>query len=287
MNREFYGKIVIEGEIEAVTGLHIGAQRDISEIGGIDNPVIKDPHTGLPYIPGSSLKGRLRSLFEIYVNSELNRLKSQYPGLKNYEKGSCRKEGKENCGKFFNRKLHNVWIHVCNTYEEARNCPVCRLFGASGKESNFPSRVIVRDAFLTEEWKEKWRRGEAITEAKIEVGIDRITSQANPRTTERVVAGAKFNFEIIYTVEDLNEVEDDLKHLLMSMLLLEDSYLGGSGSRGYGKVKFHIKRIAFKPREFYETGDEGEIKSIEKYENVRELLNNIKEIVSLIKPQGG
>lgn len=86
MNREFYGKIIISGEIEAVTGLHIGSQREVSEIGGIDNPVIKDPHTGLPYIPGSSLKGRLRSLFEIYVNTRLDELKSKYSSLSNYSR---------------------------------------------------------------------------------------------------------------------------------------------------------------------------------------------------------
>ncbi|WP_297499767.1 type III-A CRISPR-associated RAMP protein Csm3, partial [Thermococcus sp.] len=88
MDRHFYGKVVIRGRIKALTGLHIGSQRDVSEIGGIDNPVIKDPHTGLPYIPGSSLKGKLRSLFEVFTNSKLDEWKDKYPTLKNYSSGS-------------------------------------------------------------------------------------------------------------------------------------------------------------------------------------------------------
>ncbi|WP_456422691.1 type III-A CRISPR-associated RAMP protein Csm3 [Thermococcus sp.] len=255
MDRRFYGKLVLRGKIKAVTGLHIGSQRDISEIGGIDNPVIKDPHTGLPYIPGSSLKGRLRALFEILVNSQLNNLKEKYPSLSKYSPGSCRPKNEENCGKFFNKRINRGWIHVCPDYDTALNCPVCRLFGASGNESNFPSRVIVRDAFLTKEWQDRWRAGEPLTEAKIEVGIDRVTSQANPRTNERVVAGAEFKFEIIYNVEDLNQWKDDVKNLLTAMALLEDSYLGGSGSRGYGKVRFIFDSFEFRSIEYYRTGN--------------------------------
>lgn len=258
MDRHFYGKVVIRGRIKALTGLHIGSQRDVSEIGGIDNPVIKDPHTGLPYIPGSSLKGKLRSLFEVFTNSKLDEWKEKYPALKNYSSGSCRPLNEENCGRFFNKRINRGWIHVCPDYSTAINCPVCRLFGASGKESNFPSRLIVRDAFLAKEWEERWRAGEEITEAKIEVGIDRVTSQANPRTNERVVAGAEFDFEIIYNVEDSNQWEDDIKNLLTAMALLEDSYLGGSGSRGYGKVKFSFETFEFRSADYYRTGDEEE-----------------------------
>ncbi|WP_297504501.1 type III-A CRISPR-associated RAMP protein Csm3 [Thermococcus sp.] len=256
MNREFHGKLIIRGRIRAVTGLHIGAQREVAEIGGIDNPVIKDPLTGLPYIPGSSFKGKLRSLFEVLTNSKLDEWGDKYPSLKKYLPGSCRPVGEENCGKFFNKKINKGWIHVCPDYDSALNCPVCRLFGASGKESNFPSRLIVRDAFLTKEWENKWRDGEDITEAKIEVGIDRVTSQANPRTNERVVAGTEFDFEIIYNVEDLKQWEDDIKNLLTAMALLEDSYLGGSGSRGYGKVRFIFDSIEFRSADYYRTGQE-------------------------------
>lgn len=289
MNRPFYGKFAIKGKIKALTGLHIGSQRDVSEIGGIDNPVIKDPHTGLPYIPGSSLKGRLRALFEILMNSQLEELKAKYPSLSKYSPGSCRPENRENCGKFFNRKINNSWIHVCPDYSSAINCPVCRLFGASGKDSNFPSRVIVRDAFLTKEWEEKWRAGEELTEAKIEVGIDRVTSQANPRTNERVVAGAEFDFEIIYNVEKLDQWEDDVKNLLTAMALLEDSYLGGSGSRGYGKVRFEFDSIELRTPEYYRTGDETKKVVVDgaRGKSVSEVLKNFDELLSGVKDKLG
>jgi CRISPR-associated protein Csm3 len=90
-----------------------------------------------------------------------------------------------------------------------------------------------------------------LTEAKIEVGIDSVTSQANPRTTERVVADTEFEFEIIYNVEDLEQWKDDLKNILMAMKLLEDSYLGGSGSRGYGKIKFTFDTCEFRDVAYY------------------------------------
>ncbi len=288
MDRKFYGKLIILGKIRAITGLHIGSQRDISEIGGIDNPVIKDPHTGLPYIPGSSLKGRLRSLFEILANSKLEEWKGRYPSLTEYSPGSCRTEGRENCGRFFNKRINRGWIHVCQTYEAALNCPVCRLFGASGNESNFPARVIVRDAFLTDKWVERWKAGEEITEAKIEVGIDRVTSQANPRTNERVVAGTEFEFEILYTIEELSHWEDDLKNLLTSMVLLEDSYLGGSGSRGYGKVRFSFDSLEFRPVEYYRSGNMESIIRI----NVRdksavEVLGNFNDLFAEVERKLG
>ncbi|WP_457751606.1 type III-A CRISPR-associated RAMP protein Csm3 [Thermococcus sp.] len=288
MNRKFYGKIIIKGRIKAVTGLHIGSQKDISEIGGIDNPVIKDPHTGLPYLPGSSLKGRLRALFEVLVNSRLNELRERYPTLSKYSPGSCRPDNRENCGKFFNKKINRGWIHVCPDYNSALNCPVCRLFGASGNESNFPSRVIVRDAFLTEEWVERWKSGEELTEAKIEVGIDRVTSQANPRTNERVVAETEFEFEIIYNVERLDHWEDDVRNLLTAMALLEDSYLGGSGSRGYGKVEFEFDHIELRTPEYYRTGDDEEKITVEVGEKpVSEVLKEFDGLFSGVKSRLG
>ena len=59
----FIGKLILEGDLECQSGLHIGAGKGSLEIGGADNPVVKDAF-GLPYIPGSSLRGKLRSLLE-------------------------------------------------------------------------------------------------------------------------------------------------------------------------------------------------------------------------------
>ena len=224
MGAVILGKVIVRGKIRLKTGLHIGAQRETMDIGGVDNPVIKDPITGLPYIPGSSLKGKLRSLLERAKGLELNR----------------------NIG-----TMHNpIWIHACDkSYDEIKNCEVCRLFGTSGKEGdNYPARILVRDAILTEEFEKRW---EDIVEIKYETAIDRITSAANPRPMERVPPGVEFEFEIIYNVEDEETREQDLKNLFSAMKLLEDDYLGGSGSRGYGKVEILITSIVERPREYY------------------------------------
>lgn len=66
----FQGKFIISGILECVTGTRIGGTQEKFEIGGIDNPVIKDPLTDLPYIPGSSLKGKLRHLLEWAINTK-------------------------------------------------------------------------------------------------------------------------------------------------------------------------------------------------------------------------
>ncbi|MDK2782085.1 MAG: CRISPR-associated protein Csm3 [Archaeoglobi archaeon] len=229
-----FGKIVIEGRIKLKTGLHIGAQTEVVEIGGLDNPILKDPATDVPYIPGSSFKGKLRSLLEKRVNAE-----------KPEEK---RGRGEE---RFFNREVgSDVWMHICNDYKKAKTCPVCRLFGSSGSRggTNHPSRVIFRDAYalLSDD-----QNPEDIIEIKYETSIDRVTSAANPRPMERVVPGTEFGFEIVYNIEDENDKEEDLRNLISLMKMLEDDYLGGSGSRGYGKVEIYINKIAERSKDYY------------------------------------
>jgi CRISPR-associated protein Csm3 len=235
-------KFVISGLIKTLTGLHVGAARETSEIGGMDNPVIKDPITGLPYIPGSSLKGKMRSLLEKVSGIEFNRTVGQ-----------------------------KVNIHVCDTEEDALLCNVCRLFGSSGS-TNHPARIFVRDSYLTGIWEEKFRK-ELLIEEKYEASIDRVTSAANPRPVERVPPGVEFEFEIIYNVED-NRWKEDLRNLFKAMKLLEDDYLGGSGSRGYGKVRFSIDSIVVRDAKFY-TGEGEETKLLDKSMGVDELLKNM------------
>jgi CRISPR-associated protein Csm3 len=207
----------ITAEIEAVTGLHIGAGKDAIEIGGMDNPVIKHPHTGQPYIPGSSLKGKLRSLLEW----ALHKVDPQ-----------GRVWGSDN-----NQPLQD------NEGDE-----ILRIFGTTHKEwKGGPTRVSVRDCHLTPECvKLLHDRGLPFTEEKTEVVIDRIQGKAagniGPRKTERVPAGLTFGLEIQFRVIDTG---DDgkrdahcLNRLIEALKLLERDALGGSGSRGYGKVRF-------------------------------------------------
>jgi len=229
MDRKLYGKVIFRGVIKTLTGLHIGASKETLEIGGLDAPVVKHPVTNEPYIPGSSLKGKLRSLLEM-------------------------KEHTEN-GLEFNSEMkvggNTIRFHVCETYEDASHCDVCRVFGSSGT-TNFPARIKVRDAELTDFSRNFISDG---LEIKFENSLDRITSASNPRQIERVPAGTEFEFEIIYNVENLKQLKNDLINILSAMELLEDDALGGHGSRGYGRVKFYFAEITAKPVEAYFNGE--------------------------------
>ena len=219
------GKVIIRGKIFCETGLHIGAARESLEIGGLDAPVIRDPLSREPYIPGSSLKGKMRSLLEKKERKPFNRYGGQ-----------------------------NVWRHECSDPK----CSVCRLFGSTGgKEGdNLPARLIVRDCYLTDESRrelEKIETGLQFTEWKFENSLDRITAASNPRQIERVPKGSEFSFEIVYNVEtrDKDEVKEDLNNILDLLNLLQDDYLGGHGSRGYGKVKFKVETFEGRKIDFY------------------------------------
>ena len=207
-------KIIYQGYITLRTGLHIGGTNAALNIGGPDKFVVRNPLTNIPYIPGSSLKGKMRSLIEI-------------------------KEGESVDGKPSNN---------ANTKSGS-------LFGVSGdSDSSRPSRLIVRDAPMatgkeddSELSKYGLKRSDIpdfsntdlpYTESKTEVAIDRISAKANPRTFERVPAGAQFKLNMILNIFE-GEDEEKLKSTLKKAIaLLEDDYLGGHGSRGYGHVKF-------------------------------------------------
>ncbi len=225
MQRRLFGKLQIKGIIKAITGLHIGVAKETVEIGGVDSPIIKHPITDEPYVPGSSIKGKVRSLLEL-----------NFAALGKCEILDTRKQGEK-----------PMFMHKCNDWNSAYGCPICRLFGSIG-ESNFPSRLRFRDSFLTSAWS---RNIIGKLEYKDENAIDRITSAADPRTIERVPAGAEFEFEIIYNVENLDDLKDDIINLLTGLELLEDDYLGGQGSRGSGKVQFFVYNVTAKNLKYY------------------------------------
>jgi len=217
--------LTLRGTLRCVTGLRIGGAAETIEIGGLDNPIIKHPLTGLPYVPGSSLKGKMRSLLELRLDKIDPR--PEVDGIRNRDYGEVHRPGGYGC--------------------EGEVCPICRMFGSNAGEGQVgPARLIVRDAYLTDEWEgkiqEKLLAGERVTEIKYENTINRITAMANPRPMERVPAGVKFAFEIGYRVFDTGDGGETDQRLFQRVIeglqLVATDTLGGSGSRGYGKVAF-------------------------------------------------
>jgi CRISPR-associated protein Csm3 len=214
-------KIIIKGQIETLTGLMIGGTNNAMGIGGPDKLVIRNSINDQPFIPGSSLKGKLRSLLEI-ADGNIG-------------------EG------FANTNIKNgpsMDITKVTTL----------LFGSALKdtERQRPSRIIVRDASLLNP--EDLSRTELLyTETKTEVVIDRITSAASPRNFERVPAGAKFNLDLVLNIFEGDPFSEKelLETLIRGLVLVQDDYIGGSGSRGNGSVKFKIETIIERTAEYY------------------------------------
>ena len=190
-------KIVIKAELTLLTGMHIGKSNDFAPIGAVDSVVVTDPITKQPIIPGSTLKGKLRTM--------LAKLEAKGPSL----------------------NKHNEDSDI-----------IKRLFGAS-KPEIVESRLQFYDIFLNnaEELKNK-EMDFAYTEIKFENTINRITAVATPRQLERVPAGAKFDFKLIYNCEDKSALEEDIENLAKALKMIQLDYIGGSGTRGYGKIAF-------------------------------------------------
>lgn len=193
------GKLLIKGTIKLITGLHIGTSGDFSAIGAVDTIIIRDSVTNRPMIPGSSIKGKMRYLLA--------------------------------------RTKYNTSLELKDIKRED-NC-IKRLFGSS--DPVITSRLQFQDILLSDKSIEKLKDAEfdlPYTEIKYENTIDRATGIANPRQQERVPAGSEFDFKIVYNIEKLEEINEDMQNILLMIDILEDDYLGGHGTRGYGRVKF-------------------------------------------------
>jgi CRISPR-associated protein Csm3 len=243
-------KIFIKGKIVTITGLQIGGSSLGLSIGGADKVVVRDPLTNLPYIPGSSLKGKMRALVEkarglVKIQSEDN------------EKGKKVYKGK-----------------LCDDVME----DVVQFFGFPAEADKMtyqfsaPTRLTVRDGhLLNKDMLEGAKNTDMYcTEIKTEVSIDRLTSAAKPRNFERVPAGAEFGLDLIVDIYSV-DIEDDnretgktraerfLDILKQGLMLIEEDYLGGQGTRGYGQVRFKIDEVLERTAEDYLTGDKGRL----------------------------
>ncbi|HIE29931.1 TPA: type III-A CRISPR-associated RAMP protein Csm3 [Candidatus Poribacteria bacterium] len=227
------GRVFIQGDIVARTGLHIGSGSAGVEIGGIDNTVVRDPLTQAPYIPGSALRGKMRFLAERLAGVEQNQAMGP-----------------------------NVYIHACTDAKQYSQCEICPIYGLPSEfEFSGPTRLNVRDVFLDVDSLIDARTEFPYTEIKWEATIDRISSAAVPRVMERVPAGARFkDFEMVYSIyeyqsedteEDGKADLDRLFKVFEAMQLLSDEHLGGLGARGSGCIQFENLGVAFRPSTSY------------------------------------
>ncbi|MGC8977607.1 MAG: type III-A CRISPR-associated RAMP protein Csm3, partial [Candidatus Ratteibacteria bacterium] len=243
------------------------------KVGGIDQPVITDP-LGIPYIPGSSLKGKLRNLIEKKEKVKLN--KSRKRKLKD------------------DTEVEEFYGHECDNIEDYKKCPVCRIWGTLSSEKiiNEPTftRLFVRDTFLFKESiTEEMKRNLELeyTEVKVETAIDRVKGTAlrgSLRPIDRVPPGAIFRpMEMIYNVFEESD-KDLLIKVFEAMELLEHDYLGGMGSRGYGKIEFDKIEIYWNSRKDYESGKLNENKiNDETTEKPADIVKNFEKIREKIK----
>lgn len=200
------GKIKITAVIHLETGMHIGGSSDFAPIGAVDSPFIRNPYNNQPIIPGSSLKGKIRTLL-----------------AKSYADG-----------------------YILNDIADD-NDKIQRLFGMTRQNAARAARLQFSDCDMTRDsvaYLESLDLDTYLGEAKYENSIDRISATANPRQIERVPAGAEFNFSLIYNVENDQELIEDMTLLANGIKLLTLDYLGGSGSRGYGRVSFKNFKVA-------------------------------------------
>ncbi len=224
---QLLGKLVIQAILEVKTGLHIGGSSDYAPIGAVDSVFVRDPMTKQPVIPGSSVKGKMRTLL-----------------AKARDGKSILPEPSED------------------------EMVVRRLFGSSSDENVLLSRLQFSDCFVTKAAEKKFSAIDTDTymgEVKFENVINRATGVANPRQIERVPRGMTFDFELVYNIENEEELAEDMKVLADGFRLLQLDYLGGHGSRGYGRVSFsdfYVERIDAKTGEA--TAQDGLIDQLEK-----------------------
>lgn len=195
------GIYVLNIKLELLSWLYIGGNDNGFDIGGADSDVIRNPLTNKPYIPGSSLKGKLKSLLKYHIK-EVDRTKKDI---------------------FF------------------KDSNITNIFEPIDEGDIKITRAIFRDLTLTVESEIELQNilgTGCFTEIKAENKVNPISGKSDsPRFVERVPAGAVFEGEIVLNVFDGDNKETMMKNIKKSLKLLEMNYLGGNGTRGYGRVK--------------------------------------------------
>lgn len=217
-------KIIISGKVVAESGIMIGGNNAAFEIGGTDKQVVRNPINKMPYIPGSSLKGKMRSLFEL-------------------AQGTVNKDGGPTQNP--NHAAAQLFGHIKNKDD-------------NDNKSQQPSRLIVRDGELKNS--DQFIDTDLLyTEVKAENSIDRITAEANPRFFERVPKGAEFGLSMTINVFDKDVNGKEFLHYTYEALrLVQDDYLGGSGSRGNGQISIKLESVKERFPDYYKGLSEAE-----------------------------
>ncbi|MEM2841530.1 MAG: CRISPR-associated RAMP protein Csx7 [Candidatus Bathyarchaeia archaeon] len=211
-------RVIINGTLTLLTPLHIGSPKTEIDLEKVDMPVLKDTQ-GQPYIPGSSLKGKIRS--------EAERI--------------ARKEGKTVCTPPNTKKM-------CGTITPNNLCICCRIFGTAGENMSVASKVRFRDAYPHA------RVIETMTRAGIAMDRERgVVAQGALYSIEAIPQGTRFGFEMVTE----NLAKDEWKLLKAAINSFADAGLGGSVSRGMGKVKLDLESASRRTSKFY-LGEEKE-----------------------------
>lgn len=284
-------KVFLRGKLTVLTGLRVGGTDQGLSVGGLQNIVVRHALLGEPYVPGSSIRGKIRCMLE------------RLQGVSGRGHGDMIQFGPCNDANLLLVQLFGTESATIDKHEEGSKSSDAEP--AKKKSVTIPSRLLVRDAHLTQESRKllsKLRGDLPMTETKTEVCIDRVTSEANPRTFERVPAGAELAFEMVLEVRALPPGskdskdpraralaimkekrhqknhwgrDEDIESLLTGLDLLQDDALGGQGSRGYGRVKVTLDPITVRTRDAYQNG--GAEKGLELKEKGKKLFDNINE----------
>ncbi|PSO08791.1 type III-A CRISPR-associated RAMP protein Csm3 [Candidatus Marsarchaeota G2 archaeon BE_D] len=294
--------------LTTVTGLLISAGRALGRIGGADvEPMsiereyqciddkgqLKLIRVRVPYIPGSSLKGRMRSLLEVAL------------GLPLYS--SDGKIWSHTPARTVQVNTNGDKITDAEFVEVLIDTELDRMFGYGAfpmnevyetlKKNNSvdlmnnllpvltPTLIQVDDFFPDNNLVcNIYRENELVTfddfiEDKNENRLDRVTSAADPRTVSRVKPGVTFTGSISFLVYDKNfpKFKDYLNLLTKGMRLLEMTYLGAAGSRGYGRIKFSDISVSIYDAQ---SGTDSVVGS---YNSLDDLINNVQTLVNFVQ----
>lgn len=257
--RRLVGFLKISIKLNNTTGLLI--QMPIAaqayRIGGADRyPMvtkkryrIRDSETELevPYIPGSSLKGRLRSLLELALGRKLYTTDGK---IWSHVRSLSAMPLKEFIDDVLSRDvIDELFGWAAANYKQIHESIKQSIQGVDPEQYAkqvfsllSPTRLLVSDLFPTQEYiiDHNVNSISDFLEEKPENRVDRVTSAADPRDVVRVRPGVVFGGTITLLLfeHDESKVEEYINTILLGLRLVEETYLGGYGSRGYGRVKF-------------------------------------------------